>query len=48
MKICYIIHGFQIGGAETIATNYLCELKHQGHDVYVISISSRGLIFPDT
>lgn len=41
MKICYIIHGFQIGGAETIATNYLCELKHQGHDVYVISISSK-------
>lgn len=41
MKICYIIHGFQIGGAEKIVADYLVELKRQGHDVFAVTLDAR-------
>ncbi len=38
MKIAYVIHGLGIGGAETVVTNYLIELKKQGNDVFLIEL----------
>lgn len=36
MKILYYIHTLGIGGAETIAVNYLIELKKRGHQVAIV------------
>lgn len=38
MKIVYVIHGLWIGGAETVVTNYLIELKKRGNDVFLIEL----------
>lgn len=38
MKIMYILHSLYVGGAETIATNYLIELKKRGCDVALIEV----------
>ena len=38
MRIMYILHSLYVGGAETIATNYLIELKKRGFDVALIEV----------
>lgn len=38
MKIMYVIHGLCIGGAETLITNYLIELKRKGYEVYLVEL----------
>ena len=38
MKIVYIVHSLYAGGAETIATNYLIELKKRGFAVSLIEV----------
>lgn len=38
MKILYIIHSLTIGGAETIVTNYLIQLKRAGQDVVLLQM----------
>ncbi len=38
MRILYVIRSLTIGGAETIAVNYLIELKKCGHDVALLQV----------
>jgi len=38
MKIMYYIHSLNIGGAETIVTNYLIQLKRNGMDVVLVQM----------
>ena len=38
MKILYVIHSLTIGGAETIAANYLIQLKKAGQDVVLLQM----------
>lgn len=38
MKIMYMIHSLIIGGAETIVTNYLIQLKKKGQDVVLLQM----------
>lgn len=41
MKIMYVIHSLVIGGAETIVTNYLIELKKIGADVVLVQMTDK-------
>ncbi len=36
MKIAFFVHSLSVGGAETLACNYLLKLKEFGHDVVLI------------
>lgn len=36
MRVLYIIHGLPVGGAETIAVNYILKLKEKGIDIYLL------------
>lgn len=36
MKIAFYMYTLNVGGAETIVTNYLIELKKRGHEVFLI------------
>ena len=36
MKIAYFVHSLSVGGAETLACNYLLKLKEFGHEVILI------------
>lgn len=39
MRILYIIHSLPVGGAESIAVNYILKLKEKGLDVYLLEFS---------
>lgn len=41
MKIMYVIHSLTIGGAETIAVNYLIQLKRNGQDVVLLQMNDK-------
>lgn len=41
MKIMYIIHSLTIGGAETIAVNYLIQMKKKGQDVVLLQMKDK-------
>lgn len=38
MKILFVIHNLQVGGAEILVTNYLLKLKGMGHDVSLVQL----------
>lgn len=38
MRILYVIHSLNIGGAETIVTNYMIQLKQCGQDVALVQL----------
>ena len=38
MRIFYVVDGLQVGGAESVVTNYLVWLKKQGYDVALVEL----------
>lgn len=42
MKIAFVIHSLPVGGAETIATEYLIKLKEKGNDVCLVEFYRSG------
>lgn len=38
MKILFVIHNLQVGGAEILVTNYLLKLKEMGHEVCLVQL----------
>lgn len=39
MRILYIIHSLNVGGAETVVTRYVSKLKQMGHDVTLLELA---------
>ena len=47
MKIFYVIDSLNVGGAETIVTNYLIQFKQKGHEVALVELFSKKTFLRD-
>lgn len=47
MRILYIIHSLNVGGSETLVTNYLIRLKQRGEDVALIQFDDGASFLND-